>query len=76
MEQFTNMMNQFIEMQQKTQNFWQDAFKASGKLTEDYTTIMDNSIKFHQAAIEYHTSIVKMMEAIKDTQGILTKSKK
>jgi len=76
MEPLTQMMSQFIEMQQKTQNFWQDAFKTSGKLTEDYSSIMDNSIKFHQAAIEYHTSIVKMMEAIKDTQQILTKTKK
>jgi hypothetical protein len=76
MEPFTQMMTQFIEMQQKTQNFWQDAFKTSGKLNEDYISIMDNSIKFHEAAIEYHTSVVKMMEAIKDTQKILTKTKK
>ena len=70
------MMTQFIEMQQKTQTFWQDAFKSSSKLTEDYSSIVDNSIKFHQGAIEYHTSVIKMMEAIKDTQKILTKSKK
>jgi hypothetical protein len=76
MEPLTQMMTQFIEMQQKTQNFWQDAFKSSNKLAEDYSSIVDNSIKFHQAAIEYHTSVIKMMEAIKDTQEILTKSKK
>ena len=76
MEPFTQMMTQFIEMQQKTQNFWQDAFKTSNKLTEDYSSIVDNSIKFHEAAIDYHTSVIKMMEAIKDTQKILTKSKK
>ncbi len=70
------MMSQFIDMQQKTQNFWQDAFKTPNKLTEDYLSIFDNSIKFHEAAIEYHTSVVKMMEAIKDTQKVLTKNKK
>ena len=75
MEPFTQMMAQFIEMQQKSQNFWQDAFKSSNKLTEDYLSIMDNSIKFHEAAIEYHTSVIKMMEAIKETQKILTKNK-
>jgi hypothetical protein len=75
MEPFTQMMNQFIEMQQKSQTFWQDAFKTSNKLSDDYLSILDNSIKFHKAAVEYHNSIVKMMEAIKDTQEVLLKKK-
>lgn len=76
MEPFTQMMNQFIDMQKKTQNFWQDSFKTPNKLTEDYLSIIDNSIKFHKAATEYHNSVVKMMEAIKDTQEIITQRKK
>ena len=75
MEPFTQMMNQFIEMQQKSQTFWQDAFKTSNKLSDDYLSILDNSIKFHKAAVEYHNSIVKMMEAIKDTQEVLLNKK-
>jgi hypothetical protein len=75
MEPFTQMMNQFIEMQQKSQTFWQDAFKTSNKLSDDYLSVLDNSIKFHKAAVEYHNSIVKMMEAIKDTQEVLLKKK-
>lgn len=75
MEPFNQMMNQFIEMQQKSQTFWQDAFKVN-KVSEDYLSILDNSIKFHKAATEYHNSIVKMMEAIKDTQDIITQRKK
>lgn len=76
MEPFTQMMNQFIEMQQKTQTFWQDAYKSSSKMTEDYLSVLDNSIKFHKAAVDYHNSVVNMIEAIKDTQEVLTNKKK
>ena len=39
----------------------------------DLAKITENNLKFHNAAIKYHSAIVEMGEAIKDNMEIINK---
>lgn len=60
---FIDMMKNFMEIQQQTISAIHQYNKNSLFFTRDYAEIIENNIKFHKAAIEYHKSIVDMMES-------------
>jgi len=74
-------MKEFLELQKKMM----DSFSVSDptKLMtsmfngfskyEDFIKLCENNLKFHNAAIKYHSSIVEMTEAIKDNLEIINK---
>lgn len=69
------MMKSFMDMQQKTMNFWSENIQSMDKFNQNSKTVIDNTIKFHKAAVDYHNSIVQMMEALRDTAEIIKPSK-
>jgi hypothetical protein len=72
MEPLTQMMKSFMDMQQKTMNFWAENIQSMDKVNQNSKVVIENTIKFHKAAVDYHNSIVQMMESIRDTAEVLT----
>jgi len=70
MEAFNQYMRDFISMQQKAMGFMYENTPTPMSMVKDYDTFVKNSIDFHLAAQEYHKSIVKMFEAMKNISDI------
>lgn len=71
MEIFNQMMKDFIETQQKTFGYFNEINKIpTMKIGKDYYEMLENNIKFHNAAMNYHKSIVDMMESLRDNTNI------
>jgi hypothetical protein len=70
MESFNQFMKDFVLMQQKAMGFMYENTPTPMSITKDYDKFIKNSIEFHVAAQDYHKSIVKMLDAMKNIADI------
>ena len=70
MEAFNQYMKDFLLMQQKAMGFMYENTPTPMSVTRDFDTFVKNSIEFHLAAQDYHKSIVKMLDAMKNISDI------
>lgn len=71
METFNQMIKNFMDTQQKTFGYFYGNDKLTNlPFTKEYYEVLENNIKFHNAAINYHKSIVDMMEVLRDNSNI------
>ena len=70
MEAFNQYMRDIISMQQKAMGFMYENTPTPMSVTRDFDTFVKNSIEFHLAAQDYHKSIVKMLDAMKNISDI------
>lgn len=70
MEAFNQYMRDIISMQQKAMGFMYENTPTPMSVTRDFDTFIKNSIEFHLAAQDYHKSIVKMLDAMKNISDI------
>ena len=70
MEAFNQYMKDFMLMQQKAMGFMYENTPTPMSVTRDFDTFVKNSIEFHLAAQDYHKSIVKMLDAMKNISDI------
>ena len=70
MEAFNQYMKDFMLMQQKAMGFMYENTPTPMSITRDFDTFVKNSIEFHLAAQDYHKSIVKMLDAMKNISDI------
>ena len=67
---FNEMMRTLIGNQQKAMGFLYENTKTPVDFIKDYNTFVENSMKFHTAAIKYHESIIQMMDVMKSMTEI------
>jgi hypothetical protein len=70
MESFNQYMKDFLLMQQKAMGFMYENTPTPVSITNDFDKFVKNSIEFHLAAQDYHKSIVKMLESMKNISDI------
>ena len=70
MESFSQYMKDFLLMQQKAMGFMYENTPTPVSITKDFDKFVKNSIEFHLAAQDYHKSIVKMLESMKNISDI------
>lgn len=70
MEAFNQYMRDIISMQQKAMGLMYENTPTPMSVSKDYDTFVRNSIEFHLAAQDYHKSIVKMLDAMKNISDI------
>ena len=70
MESFNQYMKDFLLMQQKAMGFMYENTPTPISITKDFDKFVKNSIEFHLAAQDYHKSIVKMLESMKNISDI------
>lgn len=70
MEAFNQYMRDIISMQQKAMGFMYENTPTPMSFSKDFDTFIKNSIEFHLAAQDYHKSIVKMLDAMKNISDI------
>lgn len=70
MEAFNQYMKDFLHMQQKAMGFMYENTPTPMTMTRDFDKLVKNSIEFHLAAQDYHKSIVKMLDAMKNISDI------
>ena len=70
MEAFNQYMKDFMLMQQKAMGFMYENTPTPISITKDFDKFIKNSIEFHLAAQDYHKSIVKMLDAMKNISDI------
>ena len=70
MESFNQYMKDFLLMQQKTMGFMYENTPTPVSITKDFDKFVKNNIEFHIAAQDYHKSIVKMLESMKNISDI------
>lgn len=75
MDTLLQMMKSFMEMQQKTFSYWQQNIETMNSVEKNNKEILENTIKFHKAAVDYHNSIVSMLEAVKDNSQLFYSKK-
>ena len=77
MEHFEMVFKNFLDMQQKTLGIIYDNNPIKSlSLGKEYLEVIENNIKFHNAAISYHKSIVDMNEVLKDNINLFNPNKK
>ena len=77
MEHFELVFKNFLEMQQKTLGIIYDSNPIKSlTMNKELNEIIDNNIKFHNAAINYHKSIVEMNEVLKSNVNLFNPNKK
>jgi hypothetical protein len=67
-EAIAESVKTFTEMQKEMINgmFTENPFKIENPFSKisNSTEIMENTVKFHNACIQYHTSVLSMLEAM------------
>jgi len=77
MEHFELVFKNFLDMQQKTLGIIYDNNPIKSlTMNKELNEIIDNNIKFHNAAINYHKSIVEMNEVLKSNVNLFNPNKK
>lgn len=66
-----DIVKNLMDMQQKTFAFWYENTKTPLDYIKDHDQIVENTIKFHKAAVSYHQSIVQMTEAYNENCRLL-----
>ena len=78
-EKIAETVKTFTEIQKDMINgmFGENPFKLENPFSTitNHTEILENTIKFHKASIDYHTSIISMLEAMNSLNPVKTNKK-
>lgn len=67
MEIFGEMMKSFLGTQQQVMDAMgkmHENVKSPADFMKNYNKVVENSVKFHTAAIKYHEAVAEMMESM------------
>ena len=78
-ERIAESVKTFTEIQKDLINgmFTENPFKVENPFSAitNHNEILENTIKFHKASIDYHTSIISMLEAMNSLNPVKTNKK-